>query len=230
MKIIENRIITIDLGYVKAFLIKGEKYILVDTGIPKSFETIKRFMIDNGINPKDISLVIITHNHLDHTGSIGKVKELTGAPVLIHAGEDFYLSKGTTSPIQMNSLLPKLLMMFMKNPEIGPFKADIIVKDTDIIDLKPYGAAGKIIYTPGHTEGSISILLDNGQAIVGDLFSAKKTRRGAKANYPFIYNDLDTIKVSIMQLIDQGGKQFYNAHGVVCDVNALKALVEKGKV
>lgn len=188
---------TIDLGYVKAFLIKGEKYILVDTGIPKSFETIKRYMTDHGIKPKDISLVIITHNHLDHTGSISKVKELSDAPVLIHASEDFYLSKGASSPIQMNNLLPKLLMMFMKNPEISPFKADIIVKNTDIIDLKPYGASGKIMYTPGHTDGSISVLLDNGQAIVGDLLSAKKTRQGAKANYPCIYNDLDTIKVSI---------------------------------
>ncbi len=220
---------TIDLGYVKAFLIKGEKYILVDTGIPKSFETIKRYMTEHGINPKDISLVIITHNHLDHTGSIGKVKELTGAPVLIHESEDFYLSQGVSTPIQINNLLPKLLMMFMRNSEISPFKADIVVKDTDIIDLKPYGTSGKIIYTPGHTDGSISVLLDNGHAIVGDLLSAKKAKHGTKASFPFIYNDLDAIKISIKKLIDQGGKQFFNAHGVVCDENALKELMEKGK-
>ena len=223
----DNMIMTIDLGFVKAFLIKGEKYILIDTGVPKSYETIKRYMTDNGINPKDISVVIITHNHLDHTGSISKVKELTGAPVLIHKSEDMYLSKGVTTPVQIRSLLVKLIMKIMKNPEIGPFNADIIIKDNDIIDLKPYGAAGKIIHTPGHTDGSISVLLDSGHAVVGDLFSAKKAKQGTKANYPFIYSDLNAIKVSMRKLINQGGKQFYNAHGVVCDENALRRLLEK---
>jgi len=224
---LDNTIITINLGFVKAFLIKGEKYILVDTGVPKSFETIKRYMTDNGINPKDISAVIITHNHLDHTGSISKIKELTGAPVLIHKSEDIFLSKGVTTPVQIRSLFPKLLMKIMKNPQINPFNADIIIKDNDIIDLKPYGAVGKIIHTPGHTDGSISVLLDSGHAVVGDLFSAKKAKQGSKANFPFIYSDLNAIKGSMRKLLDQVGKQFYNAHGVVCDENALQRLLEK---
>ena len=223
----DNTIMTINLGFVKAFLIKGEKYILVDTGVPKSFETIKRYMTDNGINPKDISAVIITHNHLDHTGSISKIKELTGAPVLIHKSEDIFLSKGVTTPVQIRSLFPKLLMKIMKNPQINPFNADIIIKDNDIIDLKPYGAVGKIIHTPGHTDGSISVLLDSGHAVVGDLFSAKKAKQGSKANFPFIYSDLNAIKGSMRKLLDQVGKQFYNAHGVVCDENALQRLLEK---
>lgn len=219
---------TIGLGFVKAFLIKGEKYILIDTGVPKSFEKLKRYFLDNGINPKDISLVIISHNHLDHTGSIGKIKELTGAPVLIHKLEDMYLSKGVTTPVEIKSLLPNLLMKIMKKPEIEPFIADIIIKNNDSIDLKPYGVAGKIIHTPGHTGGSISVLLDSGHAVVGDLFSAKKTLRGIKAQYPFIYSDFAAIKASMKKLINQGGKQFYNAHGVVCDKNSLKRLLEKG--
>ncbi|MBC7958569.1 MAG: MBL fold metallo-hydrolase [Vallitaleaceae bacterium] len=226
----DNKIMTIGLGYVKAFLIKGDKYILIDTGIPKSFETIKRYMTEHGINPGDISLVIITHNHLDHTGSISKIKELTSAPVLIHKSEDQYLSKGITTPVQTRSLLPKLLMKLMKTPEIKPFSADIIMKNNDAIDLKPYGVTGKIMYTPGHTEGSISVLLDNGHAVVGDLFSAKKTLKGIKASFPFIYNDLNTIRDSMRKLLNQGCKQFYNAHGVVCDEKALKTLLDKENI
>ena len=114
-------IMTVDLGFVKAFFIKGEKYILIDTGVPKSFETIKRYMTDNGINPKDISLVIITHNHLDHTGSISKVKELTGAPVLIHKSENVFLSKGVTTPTIVRSMLARLIMKVMKQPHIEPW-------------------------------------------------------------------------------------------------------------
>jgi len=47
---------------------------------------------------------------------------------------------------------------------------------------------------------------------VGDLFS---------------FSDLNAIKVSMRKLLDQGGQQFYNAHGVVCDENAIIRLLEK---
>ena len=218
---------TIDLGFVKAFLIKGEKYILLDTGVPKSFAKIKRYMTDNDINPRDISLVIITHNHLDHTGSLSNIKELTGAPVLIHTSEDLSLSKGATTPVQSRILLLRWLVKIMKKPKIEPFNAEIIINNNEIIDLKSYGVAGKVIHTPGHTDGSISVILESGQAIVGDLFNGKKTKHGIKASYPFICSNLDAIKVSMRKLIDQGSNQFYNAHGVVCDENALMRLLEK---
>lgn len=223
----DNTVMTIDLGFVKAFLIKGEKYILIDTGVPKSFETIKRYLTDNGIDPKDISLIIITHNHLDHTGSVSKAMELTGAPVLIHKSENVFLSKGVTTPIIVRSMLARLIMKVMRQPHIEPFQASIIIDDHDVIDLKPYGADGKIMHTPGHTDGSISVLLDNGHAIVGDLFSAKKAKDGTEVRYPFIYSNFDAIKTSMRKLMGQGGRQFYNAHGVVCNETALKRLLEK---
>ena len=77
-----NKVNTINLGFVKTFLIKGEKYILVDTGMTNSFEKIKKFLDRNQINPKDISLLILTHNHLDHFGGLNEMKALTGAKVL----------------------------------------------------------------------------------------------------------------------------------------------------
>lgn len=46
-------------------------------------------------------------------------------------------------------------------------KPDIVV--TGDVDLSEYGIAGKIIHTPGHSPSSLSIILDNGEALVGDI-------------------------------------------------------------
>lgn len=222
-----KQVISINLGMVKAFLIKDEKYVLVDTGLPQSFKKFKEFFRENKIDPKDISLIILTHNHIDHSGGIIKMKALTGAKVLIHEIESTYLVKGISTPVQTRSLLAKIIMKIMKEPKIKGFKADLLLEDD--FDLRPFGVNGKVIHTPGHTEGSLSILLANGEAIVGDMISGKHKKNYNLAKYPFIWNDISALKNSMKMLLDKGAKVFYNAHGDVCDDRAVKNLLERDK-
>ncbi len=222
-----TQVITINLGMVKAFLIKGEKYILVDTGLPQSFEKIKKFFIKNKINPKDISLIILTHNHLDHTGGIMKMKTLTGAKVLIHKIEGDYLAKGISTPVQARSFFAKLIMIVMKDPIIKSFKADLLIENN--LNLNQFGVNGEVIHTPGHTAGSLSVLLNNGETIVGDMISGYHKRKYAIAKYPFIWNDINELRNSINMLLNKGAKVFYNSHGDVCDDTSIKNLLEKDK-
>ena len=49
---------------------------------------------------------------------------------------------------------------------ISPTKVDIILEE-EAFSLEEYGISGSIIYTPGHSTGSVSILLDTGEAFVG---------------------------------------------------------------
>ena len=224
---ITKQVIPINLGMVKAFLIKGEKVILVDTGLPQSFEKIKKFLSENEINPKDISLIILTHNHLDHTGSVKQMKALTGAKILIHNKEAEGLAKGISSPVQARSLLAKVIMKLMKEPKIESFKADLLLED--YLNLNDFGVNGSVIHTPGHTTGSLSVLLDNGEAIVGDMISGKSGKDDSIAKYPFIWNDINAIKDSLKNLLSKGAKTFYNAHGDNCDDRAIKNLLEQDK-
>ena len=222
-----KQVISINLGMVKAFLIKDEKYVLVDTGLPQSFKKFKEFFRENKIDPKDISLIILTHNHIDHSGGIIKMKALTGAEVLIHKIESTYLVKGISTPVQARSILAKIIMKLMKKPIIGGFKADILIENG--FDLRPFGVNGKVIHTPGHTEGSLSILLANGEAIVGDMIRGKHKKDYDLAKYPFIWNDMSALKNSMKVLLDKGAKLFYNAHGEVCNDLAIKNLLEKDR-
>ena len=155
------------------------------------------------------------------------MKALTGAEVLIHKIESTYLIKGISTPVQTRSLLAKIIMKIMKEPKIKGFKADFLLEDE--FDLRPFGVNGKVIHTPGHTEGSLSILLANGEAIVGDMISGKHKKNYNLAKYPFIWNDISALKNSMKVLLDKGAKLFYNAHGEVCNDLAIKNLLEKDR-
>jgi glyoxylase-like metal-dependent hydrolase (beta-lactamase superfamily II) len=63
----------------------------------------------------------------------------------------------------MNAISPK-----WKYQGVEP---DILMKNE--FDLSEYGINGKIVHTPGHTEDSITIILDNGEMLLGDLVRGK---------------------------------------------------------
>ena len=101
-------------------------------------------------------------------------------------------------------------------------KADIVLDDNDF-SLKEFGINGTVIYTPGHTLGSVSVLLDTGDAFVGCQ---------AHNNFPFrihpglpIYaHDLQKVKESWGILIKRGAKIIYPAHGNPFSVDIIKDL------
>lgn len=223
----KNQILPINLGMVKAFLIKGDGYILVDTGVEKSYQAILRFLEENKINPKEISLIVISHHHSDHVGSLGKMVEQTGAKVLIHKSEEEYLERGESVPVKIHHPLFKLLMKMMKEPVLSKMKGDILVEDT--YDLKPFGVDGRVIHTPGHTKGSLAVLLESGEVVVGDSINGRIKNGKSVALEPFFWNDIDLTRVSMERLVKEGAKVFYNAHGDICDDVAVLEFIQKRK-
>ncbi len=220
-------IMPIKLGMVKAFLLKGEKNILVDTGISQSYNKIIAFLEKNQIDFRSISLIILTHNHTDHSGSVAQLKELTGAKIMMHKKEAGYLGNGQSTPVQARSLVSKMIMKAMKSPSLEPVHADVLVNRD--YDLEPFGVDAKVLHTPGHTVGSLSVLLKNGDAIVGDILTGKKRGKVSTAKFPFIWNDKATIINSLNSLMKKGVSNFYNAHGDVCDYKAVKKMIEKAE-
>jgi hydroxyacylglutathione hydrolase len=206
-----TQVVPINLGMVNAYLIKSKRTILVDTGLHGSAGRILRKMFSEGINPKDISLIVITHAHSDHTGSLKELKEATGAKVVVGKTDSDYLAHGMNFPVYSRKPLFKIVSWFLPRISVdGKVTPDIVI-DSET-DLGEYGFPGKIIPTPGHTQGSLSVVLDSGEAIVGDLLSGGFIRK-KKIQYPhFIYSQRP-LEESIKKIIDLNPKIIYTGHG-----------------
>jgi glyoxylase-like metal-dependent hydrolase (beta-lactamase superfamily II) len=156
------------------FLLVEEKLTLVDTGYWGSTKRIVNFVQQLGCSLTDINLIIITHHHLDHTGSLAELKALTGAKVAAHK-DDAPIIQGKPltlpSPPQAG-LLPRLGARFLSIGRAKAAEVDILLEDGQ--ELSPLGGM-RVIHTPGHTPGSISLFFPQRRLLmVGDALNHRR--------------------------------------------------------
>jgi len=204
-----SRVHAIPLGRSKAFVVQGDRAILVDTGMPGDEQRIVKALRDLGIEPESLSLIVITHAHRDHTGGLAALREMTGAPVAVHDLEAGVLKEGIDAPIVPNGLIARVLVSLIRAPKPLPgVTADLTIREP--LDLRNYGVNGEIVPTPGHTPGSISLVLPNGEAIIGDLVMRGLSPRPA---LPLLATSEDEVRESLQELIARGVTRFLAAHG-----------------
>ncbi|MGF7118699.1 MBL fold metallo-hydrolase [Methanobacterium oryzae] len=159
-----------DLGvlerFVYSYLIIGKQIYLIDSGVVSSENVIFDYMGKIGLKPDDISLLILTHSHPDHIGSAKSIKEKSGCKVAAHSGEKSWIEdiklQAHERPVpNFHSLVE------------GSVNIDETLKDGDVLNLGK-NISLKVIHTPGHSEGSISLLIEkNGVLITGDVIPIK---------------------------------------------------------
>ena len=101
---------------------------------------------------------------------------------------------------------------------------DLVLGDEEY-SLESYGIHGKVIYTPGHSSGSMSLLLNTGDAFVGDLaMNGLPLRIGP--GMPIFAENVNALKESRRLLLSSGAKQIYPAHGKPFSADALEKLLQ----
>jgi hydroxyacylglutathione hydrolase len=208
-----TQIIQLNLKLSNAFLLLGKKMVLVDTGTRNETSTILKAFQKAGLNLQDLSLIVHTHAHFDHCGSTADLQQKSGALVAIHKSDSSCFMEGKSAHIEPINLFGKLITPFMKDG-YQTTKIDLLMDDE--FDLHPYGLDGKVIATPGHTPGSISILLDSGEAIIGDLFGGGRLMglfQPGRPRYHHWYSNFDIAQKSIAQILEKNPTRIFAGHG-----------------
>jgi len=214
----------ITLGLDICYIIQGEGIIMIDGGTPKQAKRFMEALERLSVKPGDIHLIVLTHGHWDHIGSAKEIKEITGAPIALHRQEKDWLEKslkplppGVTT---WGHIFVKIMAMFMPLVHIPATDVNIVLGDEEL-SLIEYGIPGKIIYTPGHSMGSVSVLLETGDAFVGDLAMSRFPLR-LSPGLPILAEDMRKVRESWKLLLDKGAKTVYPAHGKPFSVDIIR--------
>jgi len=219
----------IRLGVTNCYIIRHKGVILIDTGVPGKAGSFVKACRKQNILPEEIGLILITHAHWDHIGSAKDIKELTGAKLALHINEQEWLEKpaihippGATA---WGRTFSKIMFSVRKRIKLQPVKVDIPLKSNNF-SLSDYGIPGEIIYTPGHSTGSTSILLETGEAFVGDLAMNAFPMR-LNPGLPIFADSLEIVKESWRNLLNRGAKKVYPAHGKPFSAEVIRRIINK---
>ncbi|HPM88767.1 MAG TPA: MBL fold metallo-hydrolase [Bacteroidales bacterium] len=165
-----NKVIQILSGRSNVFLLaNNQSRILIDTG-PGSMWTALQRRLDR-LQIRQVDLLILTHSHFDHAANAARIKEKYKARVIIHQTETKYLASGDNIlPVGTNIVAKFLVKTIAKqfNSIAGYSPCDYDITFDYSFELTDYGFNGYLVHTPGHTQGSISVIIDNEIALVGD--------------------------------------------------------------
>lgn len=142
------------------YLVVGEEAALIDAGYHDREAIKTRLEYIEGLAPLRLAYILVTHPHIDHLGGAARIREATGAEIVLHP----------------------LAAAQMRNSGV---LADTLVNDGDILDIG--GISLEVIHTPGHTSDSISFYLREGEVLfTGDHilgFGTPAVLTGGMAQY-----------------------------------------------
>ena len=143
--------------------------VLIDTGLVGEVPRLERILREVGLTWPDIKAILLTHGHLDHTGNLARLKELTGAPVLAHALEHSHID-GTfpyKGPSRLCGFMEAVGRTLFRYQTVSIDQA--LVPDTEL----PYWGGLRVIHLPGHTEGHCGFYSERFNLLFsGDLFAS----------------------------------------------------------
>ncbi|HEX78555.1 MAG TPA: MBL fold metallo-hydrolase [Dehalococcoidia bacterium] len=157
--------------FVNIVLFVEERLTLIDSGFRGSAPRIAEYIGSLGRSVREIELIIITHNHLDHVGGLAELKEMAPqASVAAHKDDLSRDEIGLPYPGYALKLL-KLPLVSLLRPlaYIKPDDVDIRLGGGEV--LPPMGGL-EVIHTPGHTPGSICLFSPERKLlVVGDILN-----------------------------------------------------------
>jgi len=179
--------------------------LLVDLGWPGTMGALRAQLERKGVPLGELRFGLATHYHLDHAGLAQELKQ-AGVPLLVVdlQADAIPLMKRHAKPVDRLVDITTHDNVTISCAESRAFLARI-------------GLAGEIIHTPGHSDDSVSLLLDDGSVFTGDLTPPA-----------MIADDDDPALVSWRMLLERGARHLYPGHGAARPLREAAARLPGG--
>ncbi|MDO5575042.1 MAG: MBL fold metallo-hydrolase [bacterium] len=213
----------LDLGLVNAYLLEENGvFMLVDTGgylfgdgknLNNRRDILESKLKEAGVTKENLKLLFLTHGDCDHCMNAAYIAKKYEVPIamnqadlnLVNHPKLEFVMKTVNYRSFVMKLVTKLIyskiekLMEKTIQDFESFTPDVFVKDGDRLD--PYGFSATVITLPGHTPGSVGIVTDENEAIVGDA--------GPGAMNAFDFADYDK---SLEKIVRGKYKTIYMGH------------------
>lgn len=200
----------------------GHSVVVIDAGMPHQARRIVNQVRALGHSPQDIRMILLTHGHIDHAGSAMALKRLTGAPIAMHRADarltatpDLKIPPGRTKAVDAAGAV---LRAFGWAVPLETFTPEVWLEDG--MSLHDFGIDARVVHTPGHTTGSVSIAFEDGTVFVGDAILNL-----LRVSFPLWWEDPACARESACKIRSLEPRVCYSGHGRAFDLNALDAFV-----
>jgi len=147
-------------SYANTYVLIDDRLVLIDTSSDANAKAILGFLEKSRIKPRDLATIFITHVHPDHVSGLARIKaDAAGTKVAASKIEAEFISKARTYDGPPGAA-------YQRHPGTPV--------DVPLEDGQTYNGL-KVIYTPGHTRGSISLLDESRSLLIaGDAANNEK--------------------------------------------------------
>ncbi len=196
---------------VNAYIVEtGGGLILIDTGFRSAAPQILKHVQALGYSPRDVRLIFLTHAHIDHIGSAAELARWTGAPLAMHRADAAKARAGKHNLPSGRGAAGKLLERTFNRLQLQfryePVEPDILLGEGD--SLRDFGADLRVIETPGHSLGSLSLAGDEGVMFIGDAVINQ-----IRVGMPLYGEDTALAYDSARKILGLRPRVLYSGHG-----------------
>ncbi len=192
-------------GNVNCYIVaENGNAILVDTGRKKYREKILKKCRDFHVN-----LIVLTHGHMDHCQNAAYLANILHIPIAMSEKDSNLIPDNRRQSLMAKTFLGKIVLAAslksFEKDSLEAFEPNIYLRTGD--DLKAYGIDARVIELPGHTNGSIGLVIED-KLFVGDALM--------NMFYPttsMLYADEHQMLLSAGRISELGEKTIYFGHG-----------------
>jgi glyoxylase-like metal-dependent hydrolase (beta-lactamase superfamily II) len=209
--------------FINWFLIEeGGKLTVVDTGLSAYYRQLPAELARLGKSLSDVKAVLLTHNHIDHTGSAERTRRETGCIVMTHSADSAVVRgevKAKPPPGLMSSLFSHLAGMRYFGHVLangGPKMTSVAelreFQDGEVLDVP---GRPRVIHMPGHTPGHCALFFEGrGAVFTGDgLVTLDPTIGATGPRVMSVGTDLAQARDSLKQISGVKASLLLSSHG-----------------